>query len=142
LNLFMVIGLSVAVRTVLALVALLIGAINVKDYIALGRGFSLSIPHGAKAGLYARVRGVIQARSLPLALASVTALAVVVNFFEVLCTAGLPALYTAVLTQQGLPTTEYYLYLGLYILAYMADDGLMVAIAVTALGSRKLSENA
>lgn len=69
-------------------------------------------------------------------------LAVLVNFFELLCTAGLPAIYTAVLTQQGLGPLAYYAYLGLYILAYIADDALMVATAVIALGSRKLSLNA
>ena len=33
-------------------------------------------------------------------------------------------------------------YLGLYILGYIADDSLMVALAVIALGSGKLSERA
>jgi hypothetical protein len=36
----------------------------------------------------------------------------------------------------------YYGYLGLYILGYVADDSVMVATAVSALGSRKLSEGA
>ncbi len=140
LNLFLAIGLSGPVRVGLGVVALFMGLVNIKDYVAFGRGLSLSIPEAAKTGLYGRVRSVIQARSLLLALASVTALAIVVNFVEVLCTAGLPALYTATLIQQGLPTATYYGYLGLYILAYMADDALMVAVAVTALQSRKLSE--
>ena len=75
-------------------------------------------------------------------LAAVAALAVVVNFIELLCTAGLPAMYTAILTQHDLGPPAYYAYLGLYILAYMADDTLMVAIAVVALSSRKLTEHA
>jgi len=65
---------------------------------------------------------------------------VVVNFIEALCTAGIPAIYTAVLTQQELSPALHYSYLGLYIAAYMADDALMVAAAVFALNSRKLSE--
>ena len=77
-------------------------------------------------------------RSLPWALAGVAALAVAVNFVELLCTAGLRALYTAVLAQQTLDGTAHHGYLGLYILAYLADDGLMVGSAVWALTSRKL----
>ncbi|HEX5636165.1 MAG TPA: NrdH-redoxin, partial [Gammaproteobacteria bacterium] len=55
---------------------------------------------------------------------------------------GLPAMYTAVLAQQDLTPAAHYAYLGLYILGYMADDTLMVATAVMALSSRKLTENA
>lgn len=141
LNLFLAIGLSGLVRTGLAILALLMGLFNIKDFLAVGRGFSFSIPESAKPGVYARVRNILRARSLFLSLAGVAVLAVIVNFIEVLCTAGLPAMYTAVLTQQSLSALGYYAYLGLYILAYMADDALMVAIAVTALNSRKLSEN-
>jgi hypothetical protein len=88
------------------------------------------------------VRAVMQADTLMPSLAAVAALAVVVNFIELLCTAGLPAMYTAILTQHDLAPSAHYAYLGLYILAYMADDALMVATAVVALSSRKLTKHA
>jgi glutaredoxin len=142
LNVFLAIGLTTAVRVGLAVLALVIGALNVKDFFAWGRGPSLSIPQAAKPGLYARARAVMQARALPASMAAVAVLAVLVNFVELLCTAGLPAVYTAVLAQHALSPAAHYGYLGLYIAAYMADDALMVATAVLALGSRKLTENA
>ncbi|HEX4940082.1 MAG TPA: glutaredoxin domain-containing protein [Candidatus Kapabacteria bacterium] len=140
LNVFLLVGMSNALRIGLAVLALLMGAVNVKDFIAFKKGISLSIPESAKPGLYARMRRVMQADALSASLLAVTALAVVVNFVELLCTAGLPAIYTAVLAQQGVSTAGHYAYLALYILAYMADDALMVAIAVIALGSNKMTE--
>lgn len=140
LNLFRAIGLNDLVRIGLALLALLIGLVNVKDFIAFGKGISFSIPDRVKPTLYARMRSVLHAQSIVWSLIGVAMLALVVNFVEILCTAGLPAIYTAVLTQQGLAGSEYYAYLGLYILAYMADDSLMVATAVIALNSQKLTE--
>ena len=140
LNVFLAVGLSTQVRWVLAGVALLVGVVNVKDFIAFGKGISFSIPEAAKPGIYARVRAVLNAEALPGSLLAVGALAVVVNFVELLCTAGLPAIYTAVLTQQGLSPAAHYAYLGLYILGYIADDTLMVTVAVVALGHRKLTE--
>jgi hypothetical protein len=140
LNVFLAVGWSEPVRIGLAGVALLIGALNLKDFAAPGVGPSLSIPASARPGLVARMHGVLQARALPAMLLGVAALAVVVNFVELLCTAGLPAIYTAVLTQQGLPPGAYYAYLGLYIVGYIADDSLMVATAVLALGSGRLTE--
>ncbi|MBK9606635.1 MAG: glutaredoxin family protein [Betaproteobacteria bacterium] len=142
LNIFLAVGLSDAVRWVLGATALVIGAINVKDFVAWGHGPSLSIPSSAKPGLYTRVRQVIQAPGLPASLLAVAALAVVVNFIELLCTAGLPAIYTAVLAQQQLDAVAHYAYLLLYILGYITDDSLMVAVAVIALGSGKLTERA
>ncbi|MDX9886817.1 glutaredoxin family protein [Thauera sp.] len=140
LNVFLFVGMSEALRIGLAVLAMLIGFINVKDFFAFRRGVSLSIPESAKPGLYARARAILKAESLPASLAAVAVLAVVVNFVELLCTAGLPAIYTAVLTQHALSPLAHYGYLGLYILAYIADDALMVGTAVLALGSGKLDE--
>lgn len=61
---------------------------------------------------------------------------------ELLCTAGLPAHYSAVLSQKALPAWGLYCYLGLHIVGYIADDALMVGAAVWALGKRRLSETA
>lgn len=142
LNVFLAVGFSTPVRLALGGVALGIGAIDVKDFLRPGHGVSLSIPPTAKPALYARMRGVLQGRTLMASLAGVAALAVVVNFVELLCTAGLPAVYTAVLTQQGLSPAAHYGYLGLYIVGYLTDDALMVTLAVAALGRRKLTEGA
>ena len=140
LNLFLAVGLSAPLRVALALLAIAIGAINAKDFFAWGRGVSLSIPESAKPTLFARMRSVMNAESLPAAMTAVAVLALAVNFVELLCTAGLPAIYTAILTQQNLSGLAYHAYLGLYIAGYIADDALMVVLAVAALSSAKLTE--
>ena len=135
-------GLSTYLRWALGGVALAIGAFNVKDFLRPGWGPSLAIAASAKPGLYARMRAVLRADTLLPSLSGVAALAIAVNFIELLCTAGIPALYTAVLAQQDLGPAAHYAYLGLYIVGYVADDTLMVTVAVIALSSRKLSERA
>lgn len=140
LNVFLAVGFSRPLLVGLALVALMIGAFNVKDFFAPGQGPSLAIPGSAKPALVARMARLRDSQALPTMLLSVTALAIAVNFVELLCTAGLPAVYTAVLAQQELSPVAHYGYLGLYILGYIADDSLMVGIAIIALGSGKLGE--
>ncbi len=142
LNAFLVIGMSTVLRIALGGAALFIGALNVKDFLTPMQGFALSIPAAAKPGIYARMRAVVRAEALLPSLTAVAALAVVVNFVELLCTAGFPAMYTAILTQRNVGPAAHYAYLGLYILGYVADDSLMVATAVIALSSRKLTERA
>jgi len=140
LNVFLLVGVARWVQMLLGAVALAIGAVHVKDFVAFGRGPSLSIPAAVKPTIYARARRVLTAQSLGAALGATVVLALLVNVVELLCTAGLPAVYTRVLTLHALPAWQYYGYVGLYNLAYVFDDGLMVAIAVVTLSRRKLDE--
>jgi hypothetical protein len=140
LEAYLVIGLSRTLQVVLGLFALFVAGVHTKDFFAMGTGPSLSIPASAKPGIYARVRGILRAEHLGAALAMVTTLAVIVNFIELLCTAGLPALYTQVLAAHGLERLTHYAYLALYTAAYMADDTVMVVIGVATLSQRKLQE--
>lgn len=140
LSFFFVVGISKIVTVILGAVAVLVGAVNVKDYFAFGRGFSLSIPDKAKPKIYARARRILNADNLGGALVAVIGLAFLVNLVELLCTAGLPAVYTAVLASHDLSRPAYYGYLGLYNAAYIADDSLLLCIAVVTLSKHKLQE--
>jgi hypothetical protein len=140
LNVFQWIGYVRPVQVCLGLVAVVIGMIHVKDFFAFKRGLSLSIPEAAKPGIYDRMRRIVNADNLPAAIAGAFTLAVLVNVVELLCTAGLPAVYTSILSQQGFSAAGRYGYLLLYILAYMFDDALMVAGVVWTLSRLKLQE--
>jgi len=140
LGVFLALGQSRGLQAALGILALAAAAVHLKDALAPGRGPSLSIPESAKPGIYARVREIVTAQNLPAALAAAAALAVGVNLVEMLCTAGLPAIYTQVLAAQRLGFWERQGYLLLYIAAYLLDDGLMTAAAVAALSAARLQE--
>lgn len=140
LNLFLLIGLSRASEIVIAILALLAGAINLKDFWAYGWGFSLSIPASAKPGIYARIRNILQAENLAGAMFGAVILAVLVQIVEFMCTSGFPALFTRILTLKQLDTFSYYSYLFLYDLAYMLDDAIVLAIGALTLSQRRLQE--
>jgi hypothetical protein len=142
LNVFLWLGASRAVQAVLGGIAIGLGALHLKEFLALGRGPSLVIPESARPAIYARVRRVLRAENLPAALSAVALLAVLVNAVELLCTAGLPALYTETLARQSSSPLERYAYLALYNAAYVADDLAVLALAVATLGSHRLGERA
>ena len=140
LHVFLLVGMLRWVQVTLGCLAVGIGGVHIKDFFAFKRGLSLSIPENAKPGLYTRVRRIVTAESLKGAIAGAAVLAVLVNIIELLCTAGLPALYTQILTMHELPEWQNYGYLLLYNLAYMFDDGVMVGLVVVTLGRRKMQE--
>ena len=140
LNMFLLIGLSRITELILGSIAGLAGVINIKDFWAFQRGISLSIPDAAKPGLYARMRRILQAENILAALLGTVILAVLVQAVELACTAGLPALYTRILTMQQLDRWVYYGYLALYNVAYMLDDVLVLAIGVITMSHYRLQE--
>jgi glutaredoxin len=140
LNVFLALGVSRALELGLGVVAIAIGAVHLKDGFAPGVGPSLAIPESAKPGLYRRLRAVVRAEKPLAALLGAAVLAVAVNLVELGCTAGLPAVYTRILTLRELPLWQYLGYLGLYNLAYVADDTLVVATAVFTLSRSRLQE--
>jgi len=140
LNLFLLIGLSRASEIIIAALALLAGAINLKDFWAFGRGVSLSIPASAKPGIYARIRRIFQAENIAVAISGAVVLAVLVQIVEFMCTSGFPALFTRILTLKQLDSLSYYGYLLLYDLAYMLDDVIVLSIGVITLSQRRLQE--
>jgi len=140
LNLFLLIGLSRISEIVIAVIALLAGLINLKDFWFYGRGVSLSIPDAAKPDIYARMRRILQAKNLAGALIGAVVLAILVQIVEFMCTSGFPALFTRILTLRQLDSMSYYSYLLLYNVAYMFDDVIILAIGIITLSQRRLQE--
>ena len=140
LNFFLWIGLAQASQRVIAAVAIVAGLVHVKDFWRPGAGPSLSIPEQRKPGIYARLRAILNAQNLPAAIAGVVLLALLVQVVEFLCTSGLPALYTRILTLRELGTASYHGYLLLYNAAYLLDDIVVLAIGVATLSQRRLQQ--
>jgi glutaredoxin/cytochrome c biogenesis protein CcdA len=140
LNLFLLVGLSRISELVIAAIAVLAGVIHIKDFLAYGRGISLSIPERSKPDIYAQIRRILQAENLLGAMIGAVVLAILVQIVEFLCTSGFPALYTRILTLQHLDSLSYYGYLLLYNAAYMVDDAIVLGIGIFTLSQRRLQE--
>jgi hypothetical protein len=86
------------------------------------------------------MRNLLKGERLLPTLVGTAVLALVANSYELLCTAGFPMVYTRVLTLRELPEWLYYLYLGLYNLAYVLPLLVIVVLFSVTLGRHKLSE--
>jgi hypothetical protein len=141
LNVFLLLGELRVVTLVAGVIAVTLAAINIKDYFWFQSGGpSLSIPDSKKPGMYQRMRGLVAAKSVPAMLVGTVILAVAVNSYELLCTAGLPMVYTRILTLREADNFVYYLYLVLYNIIYVIPLLVIVLLFVMKFGSRKLGE--
>lgn len=140
LNLFQLLGNLAWVTIAAGALAVFAGAVNIKDFFAFERGLSLSIPESRKPDIYRRARALISAENLPAMVAATVFLAIAANFYELLCTAGFPMVYTRLLTLSGQTEGMRYFYLALYNLVYVIPLAIIVLAFVRSMGSRKLSE--
>lgn len=141
LNIFMFIGLVSWVKVLIGLVALGAGTYYLYDFCYNKRGACKVAGEGKRQEIFEKIRHITHERSFWLALVGIVSLAFAVNLIELVCSAGLPAIYTSVLAMADLPTWQYYAYLVLYVLIFMADDLFVFFIAmftlqVTGLQSR------
>ncbi|GIW69773.1 MAG: membrane protein [Patescibacteria group bacterium] len=121
LNFFLLIGYAVAVRYIVGIFAIGLGVYYLYDY-HKNRGGCVVSQNEKRKNLLEKIKKVILERSLIAAAAGMAILAVAVNLIELLCSAGLPAVFTKVLSMNSLPTFQYYLYLLFYIFVFMLDD--------------------
>ncbi len=140
LNLFLLIGTLAVVTTAAGIIALLVAAINIKDFFFFEKGISLVIPESKKPGLFERMRNLLKANSIYSMMFGTIVLAVAANSYELLCTAGFPMVFTRILTLHGLSSMEYYTYLALYNIVYVIPLALIVVMFTVTLGAKKLTE--
>ncbi len=141
LNLFLLIGQLMIITTIAGIIALIVAAINIKDFFFFKKGgVSLTISDKAKPKLFQRMRNLLKADSLWSMMLGTIILAIAANSYELLCTAGFPMVFTRILTLNGISTGQYYFYLALYNLVYIIPLLIIVLMFVITLGAKKLTE--
>lgn len=140
LNIFLITGQMKIITTLAGIIALVIAAINIKDFFIFAKGVSLVIPEKAKPKLFERMRNLLQAASIMSMFAGTVLLAIAANTYELLCTVGFPMVFTRILTLHNLTSMQYYLYLILYNVVYIIPLFVIVIFFVITLGAKKLTE--
>lgn len=133
LNLILFIGMVVWVRTLIGLVAIAGGGYNLKEYFTSAKAVCKVTGSEKRQKVFDKLKGITQQKSFYLALGGIIILAFAVNLVELVCSAGLPAIYTQVLALSDLAKWQYYLYILLYIFIFMLDDLIVFVIAMTTL---------
>jgi len=125
---------------VAGIIAVILGALNIKDFFFFKRGPSTSIPEEKRKKIFKRMRGLIHSKYLLGVLGGTIFLAVTVNLYELVCSLGFPIIYIRRLTLEHLPTVEYYMYILFYNIVYLIPLIVIVLVFAFTLGARKLSE--
>jgi len=133
LNILIFIGYLLVVRTIIGIVAIGGGAYSIHDFYSNKNAECKVGDIDKKQKIMDRMKEVVRRPSFILALIGLLALAFAVNLVELICSAGIPAVFTQVLTMTGISALGYYGYMFLYILFYMLDDMIVFIVAMKTL---------
>ncbi len=133
LNLILFIGAISWFRMAMGLLAVGGGVYFLREYWTKPEAVCHVTNPGRRQKIMAIFRATVHHNQLVLSIVGIMLLAVLVNFIELLCSAGIPAVYTQVLALNDLPTVTNYIYLNLYIVVFMLDDIAIFATAMLAL---------
>jgi len=141
LNLFLAISYINLTRIIIGILAIGAGGWQLKNFITFKPGVCEVTPADSKLRqrLSEKVKQVVQSSVWP-AFIGVIVLALGVNLIEFFCSAGLPAIYTRILTLSQLSSLSYYLYLLLYTFIFMLDDLIIFALAIITLSKIGFTE--
>jgi hypothetical protein len=133
LKFILFIGFVMWARFLIGSVAFLGGSYNLKEFL-FNKGSGCKVVNDEKRQkVFVRLKQIIQQRSFLISLVGIIFLAFAVNLVELLCSAGLPAVYTQILALNNLVGWQYYSYILLYILFFMVDDLFIFFVAMTTL---------
>ena len=133
LNLILFLGFIFWVRITIGVVALLGGSYSLKEFLSNRKGVCKVTSGEKQQKVFQRLKVIINESSFWVALGGIIVLAFMVNLIELVCSAGLPAVYTQVLALNELAKWQYYLYILLYIFFFMVDDILVFFVAMVTL---------
>jgi len=128
-NFFQFVGYVYWIKIAIGLVALATGSVHVKNALT-SKGECHVTNSQQRASIMERIKKITKENNIWVAVIGMVILAISVNFIEVVCSAGLPAVYTNLLASANLSTVNYYLYLILYTVIFMFDDLFIFFVAV------------
>ncbi len=138
LQIFAVIGLKNWLTIAIGVFALGAGIWNLNKYREDKTGCLVSEKKNRKE-VFNRIREVIARPNIFISLVGIALLAVSINVVELVCSAGLPAIFTGLLTVSEISAAARLLYSLAYILLFMLDDLVIFFLAMFTLKSHAIS---
>jgi hypothetical protein len=139
LNLVLLLGSLAWIRAGVGVFALFAGGYYLHEFVRNPDAACAVTSRGERRRIMDRLKGVVAEKSFLFAIAGIMALAVAVNLIELLCSAGIPVVYTQVLALSDLSATAYYGYLMLYISIFLLDDAVVFVTAMLTLQATGLA---
>ena len=142
LNLATFISKIAFIRLLIAVIALVVGLINVYKYIdslkKKDEGCDV-VDKKDRKKIMEKIISITHENKFIIALLGIMVLAASVNIIELMCSIGIPLLFTQILAMNNLSTFSYMMYMFIYIFFFLIDDIVIFVISMVTLKVTGLS---
>lgn len=142
LNLATFISKIAFIRLLIAVIALVVGLINVYKYIdslkKKDEGCDV-VDKKDRKKIMEKIISITHEKKFIIALLGIMVLAASVNIIELMCSIGIPLLFTQILAMNNLNTFSYMIYMFIYIFFFLIDDIVIFVISMVTLKVTGLS---
>ena len=142
LNLATFISKIAFIRLLIAVIALVVGLINVYKYIdslkKKDEGCDV-VDKKDRKKIMEKIISITHEKKFIIALLGIMVLAASVNIIELMCSIGIPLLFTQILAMNNLSTFSYMIYMFIYIFFFLIDDIIVFFVAMFTLNIKALS---
>ncbi len=142
LNLATFISKIAFIRLLIAVIALVVGLINVYKYIdslkKKDEGCDV-VEKKDRKKIMEKIISITHEKKFIIALLGIMVLAASVNIIELMCSIGIPLLFTQILAMNNLSTFSYMIYMFIYIFFFLIDDIVIFVISMVTLKVTGLS---
>ncbi len=136
------VGYLTWIRVAIAVVAGVLGLLQLKEAAGVSTGPSLGLSPSARPGMFRRMRRLADPeRSLPGLLVATAGLAVGVSLLETPCTVGLPILWTDLLAKNDVPFAGAAVLFLIYLAVFLLDELIVFLGVVTTMRALKVQEH-
>ncbi|ADZ69423.1 hypothetical protein [Polymorphum gilvum] len=133
LNLILFLGAVAWLRAAIGVLAIGAGVLFLREYWTQPDAACRVTSPEQRSRVMASMRAAVNGKNLVVSVVGIMTLAVAVNLIELLCSAGIPAVYTQVLALNDLPAVLHHAYLLLYVVVFLLDDAAIFVTAMVAL---------
>ncbi|OGJ38856.1 MAG: hypothetical protein A2383_02540 [Candidatus Pacebacteria bacterium RIFOXYB1_FULL_39_46] len=130
LNLLLFVGFIIWVRALIGLLALVGGGYNLKEFFVNKDDGCKVTGNEKRQAVFEKLKNITHRKQFLLAMGGIILLAFAVNLVELICSAGLPVVFTQILVLSNLAPWQHYAYMLLYIFIFMLDDLLIFFMAM------------
>lgn len=139
LNLLIFLAYIKYLKLIIGIVGVVAGLFQLKEYRENVEGVCKVTRSEGRKKIFERIKNIVRKENLFLALGGVVLLAISVNLVELVCSLGLPVIFTQVLALSNLSTPQYYAYILLYIFFFMIDDMVVFILALLTMQTKFFS---
>lgn len=140
LNLAVFLNKIIFIRMGISLIAVFFGLLTILKFFFVHEEDGCEVvDQKRRKKIITSIKKIVKEKSFVLAILGIIVLAVSVNIIELLCSLGLPVMFTQILTINGLSKTSQIIYSIIYVIFFLIDDIIVFFIAMKTLEIKAIS---